>query len=112
MAQKFVVPNIVKDNPFIIVDVHEINPDYEYSNFIFTLSNRTDKVDYYISKLCNDVNLVDYQFSEGTSPEKVTEPIAKKGIATFLMETSIANSLAQKQETANSLIKCLDELKP
>jgi len=78
LANKFVVPNIAKDKPFVVVDVHEINPDYEYSNFIFSLSNRTDKIDSYIAKLSSDVNLADYQFTEGTSPEKVTIPIAEK----------------------------------
>ncbi len=110
LANKYVVPNIVKDDPFIVVDVHEINPDYEYSNFIFTLSNKSDKVDSYISKLCSGVNLVDFEFHEGTSPEKVTIPIAEKGINTFLMETSITNSLNQKQKTADDLIRCLDSL--
>lgn len=71
LANKFIVPNIAKDNPFIVVDVHEINPDYEYSNFIFSLSNKTDKIDSYINKLSNDVNLVNYEFDEGTSPEKL-----------------------------------------
>ena len=112
LANKYIVPNIAKDNPFIVVDVHEINPDYEYSNFIFTLSNRTDKIDSYISKLSSDVGLVDYQFSEGTSPEKVTKPIAEKGINTFLMETSITDNMVQKQKTADNLIKSLDSLEP
>ena len=112
LANKFIVPNIAKDDPFIVVDVHEINPDYEYSNFIFSLSNRTDKIDSYIAKLSSDVNLVDYQFNEGTSPEKVTIPIAEKGINTLLMETSITDALMQKQQTADNLIKSLDELEP
>lgn len=110
LANKFIVPNIAKDDPFIVVDVHEINPDYEYSNFIFSLSNRTDKINSYISKLTNDVNLVDYEFTEGTSPEKVTEPIAKKGVNTLLMETSITDSLVQKHQTAVNLINSLDSL--
>ena len=33
LSQKFVVKNIAKDNPFLVVDVHEIDPIYEYSNF-------------------------------------------------------------------------------
>lgn len=110
LANKYIVPNIAKDNPFIVVDVHEINPDYEYSNFIFSLSNKSDKINSYIDKLTNDVNLVDYQFSEGTSPEKVTKPIANKGINTLLMETSITDSLSQKQHTADNLIRSLDGL--
>lgn len=110
LAHKYVVPNIVKDKPFIVIDIHEINPNYEYSNFIFSLSNRTDKIDYYIGEISRDVNLVDYQFSEGTSPEKVTKPIAKKGINTLLMETSITDAPYQKQQTAENLINCLDNL--
>jgi hypothetical protein len=113
LANEYVVPNIVKDNPFIVVDVHEINPDYEYSNFIFSLSNKTDKIDSYISKLTNDVNLVEYDFtSEGTSPEKVTIPIANKGVNTMLMETSITDALTQKQHTAENLVRSLDSLNP
>lgn len=112
LANKYVVPNIAKDNPFIVVDVHEINPEYEYSNFIFSLSNRTDKVDSYIMRLSNDVNLVDFEFDEGTSPEKVTKPIAKKGINTLLIETSITDPLNQKHQTAENLVKSLDSLNP
>lgn len=112
LANEFIVPNIAKDEPFIVVDVHEINPDYEYSNFIFSLSNRTDKIDSYILKLSNDVNLVDYDFNEGTSPEKVTIPIAEQGIVTLLMETSITDAMMEKQKTADNLIKSLDELEP
>lgn len=112
LANKYIVPNIDKDKPFIVIDVHEINPDYEYSNFIFSLSSRNDKIDSYISKLTNDVGLVDYKFTEGTSPEKVTKPIAKKGINTLLMETSITDSLSQKNQTAEKLIRSLDELEP
>ena len=110
LANKFIVPNIANDNPFVVVDVHEINPDYEYSNFVFSLSNRTDKIDSYIQKLSNDVNLVDFNFEEGTSPEKVTEPIAKKGINTLLVETSITDSIAQKHQTAVNLVNSLDTL--
>lgn len=112
LSNKYIVPNIKDDNPFLVIDIHEINPTYEYSNFIFSLSNRTDKIDSYISNLTRDVNLVDYEFPEGTSPEKVTKPIAKKGINTLLMETSIIDSMTQKHQTAVNLINCLDKLSP
>lgn len=110
LANKFVVPNIVKDNPILVIDVHEINPDYEYSNFIFSLSNKSAKLDSYIDKLSNDVNLVEYDFADGTSPEKVTIPIAEKGIDTVLMETSITDALTQKHQTAENLVRSLDGL--
>lgn len=112
LANKFIVPDITQEKPFIVVDVHEINPEYEYSNFVFSLSNRTDKINSYISKICGDVNLVDYNFDLGTSPEKVTKPIADKGINTLLVETCITDSLSQKHKTAENLIRSLDELTP
>ena len=112
LANTFIVPNIKADHPFIVVDVHEIDPNYEYSNFIFSISNTTPKVESYLEKISSDVGLVNYQFTEGTSPEKVTEPIAKQGIVTLLMETSIQNSLPVKQQTAENLIRSLDQLEP
>ena len=112
LSQKFVVSKIAKDKPFIVVDVHEIDPVYEYSNFLFSLSNRTPQINGYIDKLTNGMGIIDFNFTEGTSPEKVTMPIAKKGIPTLLIETSITDSLSQKQDTANKLIKSLDELSP
>lgn len=112
LSEEFVVPNIENDNPFIVVDVHEIDPIYEYSNFLFSLSNRTPQINEYIDKIASDVGIVDFNFTEGTSPEKVTMPIADKGIPTILVETSITDSLSEKQETANRLIKSLDELTP
>nr|WP_294998465.1 hypothetical protein [uncultured Methanobrevibacter sp.] len=112
LANKYIVPNIANDNPFIVIDVHEIDPNYEYSNFIFSLSNRTPQINSYMAKLANDVNLVDYNFDLGTSPEKVTIPIANKGINTILMETSITDSITQKNQTAQNLIRSLDSLVP
>ena len=112
LSEKFIVPNIAKDNPFIVVDVHEIDPVYEYSNFLFSLSNRTAKINEYIDIIVNGVGIVDFNFTEGTSPEKVTMPIAEMGIPTILVETSITDSLSEKQQTAYKLIKTLDNLSP
>jgi hypothetical protein len=112
LSQKFVVPEIVKDDPFVVVDVHEIDPVYEYSNFLFSLSNRTPHTNGYIDKLSEDMGVIIFNFSEGTSPEKVTMPIAKKGIPTILFETSITSNLAEKQQTAERLIRSLDKLNP
>ncbi len=112
LSHKYIVPNIAKDKPFIVVDVHEIDPIYEYSNFLFSLSNRTAKINSYIDNITDGMDIVDFNFTEGTSPEKVTMPIANKGIPTILIETSITNSLSEKQETAHKLIESLDKLNP
>ncbi len=112
LSHKYIVPNIAKDKPFIVIDVHEIDPVYEYSNFLFSLSNRTPKINNYIDNISSSMGIVNFNFTEGTSPEKVTMPIANKGIPTILIETSITDSLSEKQETANKLIESLDKLNP
>ena len=112
LANKFIVPKIKEDKPFIVVDVHEIDPNYEYSNFIFSLSNSTPKVESYMNKISQDVGLINFEFEEGTSPERVTKPIAKQGIPTFLVEVSIQDTTKEKQKTADKLIKSLDQLEP
>ena len=112
LSHKYIVPNIAKDKPFIVVDVHEIDPVYEYSNFLFSLSNRTPQINSYIDNITTGMGIVDFNFTEGTSPEKVTMPIANEGIPTILIETSITNSLGEKQQSANKLIESLDKLNP
>lgn len=112
LSHKYIVPNMKKDKPFLVVDIHEIDPIYEYSNFLFCLSNRTPQINNYINNIANGVGIVDFNFTEGTSPEKVTMPIANQGIPTILIETSITNSLSEKQQTANKLIESLDKLNP
>ncbi len=109
LANQFVVPNIKADNPFVVIDVHEIDEYYEYSNFIFSLSNNTISKKY-ADNLSNELNIEYYDFTEGTSPKKVTEPIAKQGINTLLFETSIKNSLNEKNKISIKLIRACDKL--
>ena len=112
LAHKYIVPKIKEDHPFVVIDVHEIDPEYEYSNFIFSVSNKTDKINEYLEKISRDVNLVNFQFNEGTSPLKVTIPIANQGINTLLMEISTQDSYTQKKKIAENLIASLDQLEP
>ena len=56
-------------------------------------------------------SIENFNFTEGTSPHKVTEPIAAQGINTLLMETCITNSIQEKHDTAEKLIYTLDNLK-
>lgn len=111
LAHEFIVPNIKKDNPFVVVDVHEIDPNYEYSNFIYSISNNSAKTDEYAHIIAKNLSIENFNFTEGTSPHKVTGPIANQGINTLLMETSITNSIQEKQQTAKKLIYTLDNLK-
>lgn len=41
LGNTFVVPNMKNNKPFLVIDIHEIDSDYEYSNFIYSVSNNT-----------------------------------------------------------------------
>ena len=112
LAHDFIVPNIKADNPFVVIDVHEIDPNYEYSNFVYSISNNSAKSDEYAHIIAKNLGIANFNFTEGTSPQKVTEPIAKQGINTLLMETCITNDINEKNRTAYNLIYTLDNLKP
>ena len=111
LAHDFIVPNIKADNPFVVIDVHEIDPKYEYFNFIYSISNNSAKTNGYAQIIADNLGIENFNFTEGTSPHKVTEPIAAQGINTLLMETCITNSIQEKHDTAEKLIYTLDNLK-
>lgn len=110
LVDEFVVPNITEDDPSLVVDVHEVNPDYGYSNYVSSLSNRTVNLSSAVTAISNEVNLIDYQPSEGTSLNDITQKIADKGIDTILIGTSISDSISQKEQLAKNLIESLDGL--
>lgn len=111
LANQVVVPNIKADNPFVVIDVHEIDSNYEYSSFIFALSNNTVSNDY-AENLSKALDIAHYDFNEGTSPERVTIPIAEQGINTLLFETSIKDSLSEKESVAVRFLRACDRLNP
>ncbi|MDO5849213.1 MAG: hypothetical protein Q4P18_06740 [Methanobrevibacter sp.] len=111
LAHQVIVPNIKSENPFVVVDIHEIDGYYEYSNFICPISNNSI-TNNYADKISKDINVVRFNFTEGTSPEVVTKPISEKGINTLIFETAITNSIHDKEAIAKKLIYSIDSLKP
>ena len=111
LANQFIVPDIKNENPFIAVDIHEIDKDFEYANFIYPVSNNS-KTNDYSKGISDSLNISIYEFKEGTSPQLVTEPIASQDINTIIFETSIINSVEKKKDIAKELIYALDKLNP
>lgn len=111
IANEFIVPDIKSENPFIVVDIHEIDSDFEFSNFICCISNNS-KTDEYANQLSNDLNIHIYNFKEGTSPQLVTEPIASQDINTLLFETATVNNIDNKKDMAKRFIYAVDKLNP
>lgn len=120
LAQSFVVPDVPKENPTLVIDNHENHykdSGYAYCRFLYPISDTTITKTYannIISqmKIINQKasSLVIYTPPNHTSPEYVTEPIASKGIPTLIYETYLSDSAAQKSIDANALIGALDSL--
>lgn len=90
LASKYVVPNI--DTSFkLALDVHS-NRGFYYNggelqdDFVFAPSNGAQSKSYANKLIANTDFLKYYQVADGTSPNYVTIPIAKKGIPAVIYE--------------------------
>ena len=120
LAQKFVVPDVPKEHPMLVLDNHENHykdSGYAYPRFLYPISNTTITKTY-ANKIISQMktlnpkssSLVIYTPPNHTSPEYVTEPIADKGIPTLIYETYLNDTTTQKAIDANALIGALDSL--
>jgi hypothetical protein len=113
LAQQFVVSDVPKENPMLVVDNHENHykqSGYDYSRFIYPISNTTLTKTYANEIIGKMPFLVIYTPPNHTSPEYVTVPLANKGIPTLIYETYMYDSTAKKNKDAGNLIMTLDNL--
>ena len=111
LAQQFVVPDVPKQKPMLVVDNHENHykqSGYAYSRFLYPISNSTITRTYAKEIVGKMPFLVIYTPPNHTSPHYVTVPIANKGIPTLIYETYMYDSAAMKASFANDLIDALD----
>lgn len=112
LGEQYIVPNMAKDNPFIVVDIHEIDVNYEYSDFIYAVDSNNSVAQNYSKILSKELKIGNFNFTEGTSPQRISIPLAHQGLNVLLLETCITNSLKEKQQKANNIIYTLDNLNP
>lgn len=108
LGEQYIVPNIVKENVSLIIDVHMINPRYEYSNFVFSVDNSSDIGNKYADKIADDLDIKNFEFDEGSSPSRITIPISESGIPTLLIEFDINSK--NVEEIALNFLNSLDNL--
>lgn len=111
LAQQFVVPDVSKENPMLVVDIHEnhgADSGYEYYRFLYPVSS-TAITKTYANEIISAMSfLVTYSPPNPTSTQYVTVPIANKGISTIIYETYMSDSTAKKNSDANAFISALD----
>lgn len=116
LANKFVVPNI--DTSYqLVVDTHGNRGNYVYNgnqlmaDFVFAPYKDTNSVNY-AKQIIGNTNFLSYYYVEGTSPDYVTKPIAKKGIPAIVYElymniynypTALYNKSIQVVKAINSI---------
>jgi hypothetical protein len=113
LAYKYVVPDVKKIRPKLVVDVHEDmwkSSGYKYGRFLDPISE-TGITKYYISKIRQKMPFLQmYSAPGGTSPKYVTKPISKKWISTIVYETYKKDPYSRKLSDANQFIAALDKL--
>lgn len=112
VANNFIVPDIVKIKPKIVVDVHEDSGEkvgYICNRFIYPISkgNRTTA---YTNTMMEKLPFLSLYSPGGTSPSYVTKPIADEGIPSFVYETYKYDSYEKKYSHASQFIDTLDKL--
>ncbi len=111
LANKFVVPDVIKIKPQIAVDIHEDlgeSVGYTCDRFIYPIS-KDDETMGYVNNITHNMSLNIY-YSGGSSPAYVTKPIAREGIPAMVYETYKKDSYEKKYSDACKFIDILDKL--
>ena len=77
LAHDYVVPDIDNYDPYIVVDVHEMEDYWEEQRYIGVLDNRSALEMEYAYRMSNYMDYPIFTINAGTSPEWVTMPISK-----------------------------------
>lgn len=110
LTNEYVLPDIEKYDPYVVVDVHEMEEYWEHQRYVGVLDNESDLTMEYAHRIGNNLSYPVLTVNAGTSPEWVTIPISEKGHITILFETAQVDSQSEKAVTAEDLVKTIDRL--
>ena len=110
LANEFVVPDIENYNPYIVVDIHEMEDYWEKQEYVGVMDNESALEVEYAYRIANNLDYPVLTINAGSSPEWVTEPIEKNNHNVILFETPQKDSPDTKIIIARDLIKIIDNL--
>lgn len=110
LANEYVVPDIEKYDPYVVVDVHEMENYWDKQRYVGVVDNKSTTTMEYADKISEYTGFPVYTVNAGTSPKWVTIPIAKKNHNVILFETAQADNQANKTQTAIDLVRAIDSL--
>ena len=109
-ANDYVVPDIENYDPYIIVDVHEMENYWDLQRYVGVVDNKSSVTMEYANEISDNLSYPIYPINGGTSPDWVTKPLAKKGYNVILFETAQADTQQNKTLTAIDLVRTIDRL--
>ena len=110
LANKYVVPDIENYDPYIVVDVHEMESYWDEQKYVGVLNNESDIEMEYAHRISENLSYPIFPIKGGTSPQWVTVPISKNNHTVILFETAQSDSKYNKTQTARDLVKTIDSL--
>ena len=110
LANEYVIPDIENYDPYIVVDVHEMEDYWEKQKYVGVMDNESDLEVEYAYRIANNLSYPVLTINAGTSPEWVTIPIEKNNHVVILFETPQKNTQDNKTQIARDLIKTIDTL--
>ena len=108
LANEFVVPDIEKYDPYVVVDVHEMENYWEYQKYVGVINNESNVSMQYANEIASNLSFPVFPITGGTSPEWVTIPISNNRHEVILFETAQDDSMENKTRIASNLVRTVD----
>ncbi len=110
LANKYVVPDVDKSYS-LVMDVHGHRGLYESGKNNFIFAPAKDSTSEILGhEIADSINWLYYYYVEGTSPPKVTIPIAQKGVPALIVELYRNVDQVQLENRCGEVIKTIDAL--
>lgn len=110
LANEYVLPDIEQYDPYVVVDVHEMEDYWEIQKYVGVIDNESSTTMDYAYRLSDNLSYPVYTISGGTSPQWVTIPISENNHNVILFETAQNDSQYDKEQTARNLVRTIDNL--
>ena len=94
LANEFVLPDIEKYDPYIIVDAHEMEEYWDTQRYVGVIDNRANVTMEYAGKIGENLSYPVLKVNSGTSPEWVTKLSAAKYAEQLIVVAGIDKTTA------------------
>ncbi|MGB9978987.1 hypothetical protein [Methanobacterium sp.] len=111
LAQKFVVPDVIRNRPVMTFDVHEnhgASSGYRYYRFLYPISTGSYTLGIARSITYRMPILTIYTPPNPTSPQYVTGRIVNAGIPAIILESYHYDSASKKLRDARTFVNVVD----